>query len=84
MNEDIKNMFLTEETNTIVKRFMRGDFADYELADAFCDIIERIDDKSVLVELVSKLMTVSGYAGYESALDDMKEESDDEYCYDED
>lgn len=84
MNEDIKNMFLTEETNTIVKRFMRDEFADYELADAFCDIIERIDDKSVLVELVSKLMTVSGYAGYESALDDMKEESDDEYCYDED
>ncbi len=53
MNEDIKNMFLTEETDTIVKRFMRGDFADYELADAFCDIIERIDDKSVLISLLT-------------------------------
>ena len=75
MNEDIINLFLTEETNTIANRLIRGDFREDDLANAFCDIIERTDDKSFLVGLVSKLMETSWKSGFDWAL--MKEESDD-------
>lgn len=82
MNEDIINLFLTEETKTIANKLEWGCFRDDDLANAFCDIIERIDDKSFLVGMVSKLMEVSWQSGFDRALE--KEESDDEDYYDED
>lgn len=78
MNKNIIDVFLTEDFVNIANKLINGELTEKELIQAFCDIIDYVDDKSYLEELVTKLSNSVHYAARH-----MKEDSydeDDDYC----